>query len=129
MKIENLRKIIQTLNPGIELKEDDGIFYISDFSVYQTENPVLIRGIVERPHPKNKTWMVMGTSYDDGDRDTPASQDVYDIQEFDYFEDAIKFILVLLKTREIDHIFQSYGETEWAEEERKMLEQSDVYFS
>ncbi len=117
MKIENLQKIVKNL--GYELKIEDPIFYIDDFFVYQTENPVLIRGLTERPHPTNRTWMMGGTSYDYGDRDTPASSDGYDIREYDYLDIAIKAIIMLLKEREINNMFQSFGEQEWAEEEQK----------
>jgi len=118
MKLENLQKIVKSLR--YELTSDDDIYYIEDFSIYQTENPVLVRSLKSHPHPTNKTWMLQGTAYDPGSRWEPPSSDVYDIEEFDSLEDAIKETLTLVQKRNIDGLFQSYGEDEWAEEERKI---------
>jgi len=119
MKLENLQKIVKTLGYELTIANDE-IYSIEDFEIYQTENPVMVRSLKSHPHPTNKTWMVQITAYDSGSRWEPPSSDVYDIDEFDSLELAIKETLGFLQKRNIEGLFQSYGEEEWAEEERKI---------
>lgn len=106
---------------------EDNIIYIEDFSAYETENPVFVRGIIENPHPVNKTWMIQGTKYYPATRWEPEEIDLFDIKEVDSVVIAIREILYMLEKRKVDMILESSGMEEFAKEQEEMEKYMETY--
>ena len=116
---EYVLKTITQLGYKIKIEEGEGeskIIYIEDFSAYETEIPVSVRGLAENPHPTNKMWMVQGTRY------SPPEIDLFDIKQVDSVVAAIREILYMLEKRKVDFYLEGNGVEEFVKEQEGMDE-------
>ena len=117
MNVEQLIGIVAKCDSIMEEVNQDGIIsYLIDdwFEIIQTENPRLVRGIVNRPHPTDKTWFVSEIVHDFGNWDTPPSSDLKDIGEYDSLEIAVFEVLKLVAEHRINSFFVEVHEDELA---------------
>lgn len=121
MKLEILQEICKKCGSElVERTEDDvKIYELEWYVISPTDEPVLIRGLVERPHPTNKKWLISEVVHDYGDRDTPPSSDLKDIEMVDSLGQAVQRVLELVACHNIEMHFVNAWEDEMVRQEEE----------
>lgn len=121
MKLEILKQIAEKCGSKlVERTEDDvKVYELEWYVISPTDDPVLIRGLVERPHPTNTKWLISEIVHDYGDRDTPPSSDLKDIEQVDSLGQAVQRVLELVACHNIEMHFVNAWEDEMVQQEEE----------
>jgi hypothetical protein len=126
MNIKILQEIANKCGSELVETSYDSVSYykIDDlFTIEPTDEPVLVRGLVEHPHRTNTKWQINEIKYDSGDRDTPPSSDYIEIELVDSLDDAVKRVLELIAKYRIEGHFLNA----WEDEQSKKEEMFEGY--
>lgn len=121
MKLEILKQIAEKCGSKlVERTEDDvKVYELVWYVISTTDDRVLIRGLVERPHPTNTKWLISEIVHDYGDRDTPPSSDLKDIEQVDSLGQAVQRVLELVACHNIEMHFVNAWEDEMVQQEEE----------
>lgn len=124
MNLEILQQICKKCGTELVERTEDGIksYELDGYVIDPTEEPVLIRGLVERPHPTNTKWQISEIIHDYGDRDTPPSSDLKEIEQVDSLGQAVQRVLELIAINTIEMHFVNAWEDEQAQRVDELLE-------
>jgi len=114
MTIQSLQKICTSLGYNLVDISDvqDKTFTLDGFTISETDKPVLVRGIVERPHPTKKQWVLEVEGRTPSTRWEPEDVDFTTIGEFDSLQDAVHAALIEQEKHKIDCAFESEYEAQ-----------------
>ena len=90
----------------------DKMFTLDGFTITETDKPVLVRGLVERPHPTKKQWVLEVEVRIPSTRWEPEDVDFATIGEFDSLQEAIRAALIEQEKNKIDCAFESEYESQ-----------------
>jgi hypothetical protein len=123
MKLEVLQQICEKCGSKLtERIEDDILSYDLDgYVIDLTDEPVLVRGLVEHPHPTNKKWQISEVIYDPGSYWEPPSSDLRGISKVDSLDFAVQKVLELIAIRNIEGHFVNA----WEDEQVKQYNEDD----
>ena len=107
MTIQSLQKICTSLGYNLVDISDvgDKMFTLDGFTITETDKPVLVRGLVERPHPTKKQWVLEVEVRIPSTRWEPEDVDFATIGEFDSLQEAIRAALIEQEKNKIDCAF------------------------
>ena len=111
MTIQSLQKICTSLGYNLVDISDvgDKMFTLDGFTITETDKPVLVRGLVERPHPTKKQWVLEVEVRIPSTRWEPEDVDFATIGEFDSLQEAIRAALIEQEKNKIDCAFGRFA--------------------
>jgi len=109
MTIQSLQKICTSLGYNLVDISDvgDKMFTLDGFTITETDKPVLVRGLVERPHPTKKQWVLEVEVRTPSTRWEPEDVDFAAIGEFDSLEYAVQEALIQHERTKIALAFEN----------------------
>ena len=120
MKLSTLQAICKHFK--VELKqEESNVFSIDQFTIYESDKPVLVQTIRGTIDSGRKQWLIDEEVGYSGNREEPDGSDTYTLPSEDNLDSAVYTVLRRIQMQELDNVFQSEAECEIHEEEENAL--------
>jgi hypothetical protein len=116
MKLSTLKRICDYFDLEIK-QEEPNVFSIDQFTIYESDKPVLIETITGTTDSGRKQWLIDEEVAYSGNREEPDGSDTHTLPAENNLASAVYTVIKRIQTQELDHVFQSEAECEFHEEE------------
>ena len=121
MKLSTLQAICKHFKVELKQEEEPNVFSIDQFTIYESDQPVMIETIMGIEDSGRKQWLIDEEVGYSGNREEPDGSDTYTLPAEVNLDSAVYTVLKRIQTQELNNVFQSEAECEIHEEEENAL--------